>query len=198
MPVRSTAVDLPLETLSAVFGYSEFRSHQREIIEHVIAGGSAFVLMPTGGGKSLCFQVPALLREGTAVVVSPLISLMKDQVDALRANGVAAAYLNSSLSAAESSGVISRAALRGARPALRRARAPDARRLPRRAALGDRRAVRDRRGALRQPVGTRLPTGVRAARTPSASCFPGIPLIALTATADDQTREDVRERLQPH
>ena len=90
--------DVLLETLSSTFGYSEFRPHQREIIEHVLEGGSAFVLMPTGGGKSLCFQVPALLRPGTAIVVSPLISLMKDQVDALRANGVSAAYLNSSLS----------------------------------------------------------------------------------------------------
>jgi len=60
----SLAPDLPLETLATVFGYSEFRSHQREIIEHVVAGGSAFVLMPTGGGKSLCFQIPALLRDG--------------------------------------------------------------------------------------------------------------------------------------
>ena len=115
--MKPAAGDLPLETLATVFGYSEFRSHQREIIDHVIAGGSAFVLMPTGGGKSLCFQVPALLRPGTAVVVSPLISLMKDQVDALRANGVAAAYLNSSLSAAESSRRRRGAAVRRARPA---------------------------------------------------------------------------------
>ena len=87
----------PLSVLRDVFGYPTFRRLQREVIEHVVAGGDAFVLMPTGSGKSLCYQVPALVRPGTAIVVSPLISLMKDQVDALRGNGVAAAFYNSSL-----------------------------------------------------------------------------------------------------
>ncbi len=87
----------PLETLRTVFGFEEFRGHQAEIIDHVVAGGDALVLMPTGGGKSLCYQVPALCRDGVAVVVSPLIALMRDQVEALRQLGVRAAALNSSI-----------------------------------------------------------------------------------------------------
>lgn len=92
-----TASDDTLATLQGVFGYDSFRPHQQLIIEELIAGRSAFVLMPTGGGKSLCYQIPAMHRPGVALVVSPLISLMKDQVDALQANGVAAAYYNSAL-----------------------------------------------------------------------------------------------------
>ena len=86
----------PLETLRRVFGYPSFRGPQEEIIEHLTGGGDALVLMPTGGGKSLCYQIPALLREGVGVVVSPLIALMQDQVDALLQAGVRAAFLNSS------------------------------------------------------------------------------------------------------
>jgi ATP-dependent DNA helicase RecQ len=85
-----------LDVLRRVFGYDSFRGQQQEIIGHVTAGGDALVLMPTGGGKSLCYQIPALLRRGTGVVVSPLIALMQDQVDALRALGVRAAFINSS------------------------------------------------------------------------------------------------------
>ncbi|HET9516705.1 MAG TPA: DNA helicase RecQ [Actinoplanes sp.] len=84
------------EVLNRVFGYAEFRGAQREIIEHVIGGGDALVLMPTGGGKSLCYQIPALVRDGVGVVISPLIALMQDQVDALRTLGVRAGFLNSS------------------------------------------------------------------------------------------------------
>ncbi|MGW2457501.1 DNA helicase RecQ [Streptomyces sp. NPDC004457] len=84
-----------LATLHRVFGYDAFRGEQQEIIEHVVAGGDAVVLMPTGGGKSLCYQIPALVRPGTGVVVSPLIALMQDQVDALRALGVRAGFVNS-------------------------------------------------------------------------------------------------------
>src|SRR5690606_14536748 len=94
-----------LEALGTVFGYDAFRGDQADIIDHVIAGGDAVVLMPTGGGKSITYQVPALVREGTGLVVSPLIALMHDQVEALRANGVRAAYLNSTQSAAERSEV---------------------------------------------------------------------------------------------
>lgn len=89
------------EVLNRVFGYSGFRGEQREIIEHVIAGGDALVLMPTGGGKSLCYQIPALVRDGVAVVISPLIALMQDQVDALRTLGVRAGFLNSTQDSGE-------------------------------------------------------------------------------------------------
>jgi ATP-dependent DNA helicase RecQ len=88
-----------LQTLQTTFGYKAFRGEQQAIVEHVIGGGDALVLMPTGGGKSLCYQIPALIREGLAIIVSPLIALMQNQVEALQQLGVEAAYLNSSLSA---------------------------------------------------------------------------------------------------
>lgn len=96
-------------TLKKYFGYEEFRPLQQEIIERVLASKDCFVLMPTGGGKSLCFQLPALMQEGITIVVSPLISLMKDQVDALRANGVGAEMINSTLTLTEIDEVLERA-----------------------------------------------------------------------------------------
>ena len=98
---RVREMSKPLEVLKHYFGYDAFRFHQEQAVHQVLQGKDTFVLMPTGGGKSLCYQVPALVLEGTAVVVSPLIALMKDQVDALRANGITAAYLNSTVTAAE-------------------------------------------------------------------------------------------------
>jgi len=95
--VTATAGDDFNATLSRVFGYDGFRPGQRAIIEDLVAGRDAFVLMPTGGGKSLCYQIPAMHRSGVGIVVSPLIALMKDQVDALQANGVRAAFYNSTL-----------------------------------------------------------------------------------------------------
>ena len=91
----------PIEILQKYFGYSNFRLEQANAIENVISKKDTFVLMPTGGGKSLCYQVPALVLEGTAIVISPLIALMKDQVDALRVNGISASYINSSMSSFE-------------------------------------------------------------------------------------------------
>src|ERR1700677_2233276 len=90
-----------LESLKRYFGFTSFRPLQLEIIRDVMAGRDVFALLPTGGGKSLCFQLPALMRPGLTVVVSPLIALMKDQVDALQAGGIAATFLNSSLGAGE-------------------------------------------------------------------------------------------------
>ena len=163
-----------LDALHRVWGFSDFRPLQREAMHAVLEGRDSVVVLPTGGGKSLCFQAPAVVdpqapstRRGVALVVSPLISLMKDQVDGLRVDGVAAAYLNSTLTlrgARRGAGGPSRrslpAALRVARAARRRgqpALAPPA------AAM--RRALhRHRRGALHQPVGPRFPARVPPAR----------------------------------
>ena len=89
------------QILQSVFGYESFRDPQDDIIQTVIAGGDALVLMPTGGGKSLCYQIPALARPGCGIVISPLIALMQDQVSAMRQLGVRASYLNSTLDAGE-------------------------------------------------------------------------------------------------
>src|SRR3989344_705381 len=102
----------PIEILKRYFGYSAFRLEQEAVIEHILCKKDALVLMPTGGGKSLCYQIPAMIFDGITVVVSPLISLMKDQVDALTTNGISAAYLNSSLSDAEYRDVIRRMKMR--------------------------------------------------------------------------------------
>jgi ATP-dependent DNA helicase RecQ len=101
-------VTTPLEILETIFGYTSFRDKQQTIVEHVIAGRDALVLMPTGGGKSLCYQIPAIARDGLAIVVSPLIALMQDQVEALQQLGVNAAFLNSSLSAEDNAHITSK------------------------------------------------------------------------------------------
>ena len=95
--MNTDAESRPLHLLRTVFGHPAFRGAQEDIVTHVAGGGDALVLMPTGGGKSLCYQLPALLREGTALVVSPLIALMQDQVAALKQLGVRAAFLNSTM-----------------------------------------------------------------------------------------------------
>jgi len=99
----------PQTLLNNIFGYDKFRPLQQEIIDRTLAGNDSFVLMPTGGGKSMCFQIPALCFDGITIVVSPLISLMKDQVQALQSNGIKADFFNSSISPQEENDVIARA-----------------------------------------------------------------------------------------
>jgi len=183
-----------LETLKTVFGYGEFRPYQEEIISGLIRGEDAFVLMPTGGGKSLCYQIPALHREGTALVVSPLISLMKDQVDALRANGVEAAFYNSTLGETESRQVLAR--LHAGRLRLLYV-APE--RLMTESFMERLRGITvslfaiDEAHCISQWGHDFRPEYVQLGRL--RALFPDVPLIALTATADDQTRADIIGRL---
>lgn len=163
-------------------------------MSHVIAGGDAIVLMPTGGGKSLCYQLPALCRPGVAVVVSPLIALMRNQVEALRQLGVRAAALNSSISGAEQSAA--RAALRGGRLDLLYV-APERLMMPDFLALLDEVPLAlfaiDEAHCVSQWGHDFRPEYLQLAGI--AERFPGVPRIALTATADIQSREDIRRRL---
>jgi ATP-dependent DNA helicase RecQ len=190
--VRTTSVEA---TLNEVFGYREFRLNQAEIVERLIAGGDAFVLMPTGGGKSLCYQIPALHRAGTALVVSPLISLMKDQVDALAQLGVAAAALHSGLGAREYAEVTRRL----------QADALDLLYVAPERLVSDSFMARldgliialvavDEAHCVSQWGHDFRPEYVQLGNLRER--LPGVPLIALTATADEQTRRDVRQQLR--
>ncbi len=180
--------------LKRVFGYDAFRGHQEAVIGAVLAGDDALVLMPTGGGKSLCYQVPALVRPGVGLVVSPLIALMQDQVDALRQLGVHAAYLNSTLDPAEAADV-ERDALEGRLDLLYVA--PERLLTPRFLALLDRTPLAliaiDEAHCVSQWGHDFRPEylglGVLAER------YPDVPRLALTATADEATRREMREKL---
>ncbi|HPU51494.1 MAG TPA: RecQ family ATP-dependent DNA helicase [Burkholderiaceae bacterium] len=228
----ASAAGRAVAVLQRTFGHPAFRGPQADIVQHIADGGDCLVLMPTGGGKSLCYQVPALLRAGTGIVVSPLIALMQDQVAALRQNGVRAAFLNSSLDAREARAV-ENALLAGELDLLYVA--------PERlmtdsfqgllARLAGRRADPDGEdegdprdhGAPRDPRADdssgRTPgsqAGIALFAIDEAHCvsqwghdfrpeylqlsilherFPGVPRVALTATADPQTRVEILERL---
>ncbi|WP_026617906.1 DNA helicase RecQ [Ensifer aridi] len=184
----------PLDVLKRVYGYSAFRGEQQAVIEHVVEGGDAVVLFPTGAGKSLCFQIPALCRRGVGIVVSPLIALMRDQVEALKQLGIRAAALNSSLTREEAI-------------AVRRALASAALDL---LYVTPERAVTDGFAEMIGDIDVAL-FAIDEAHCVSqwghdfrpeyrgldclASRFPGVPRIALTATADPHTRDDIVERL---
>lgn len=186
-----------LNVLQSVFGFNAFRHNQQTIVDHVIAGGDALVLMPTGGGKSLCYQIPALIRPGTGVVVSPLIALMQDQVLALKELGVNAAFLNSSLSITETRDVESR--LEAGEIDLLYV-APE-------------RLLNERTLAMLSQIHVSL-FAIDEAHCVSQwghdfrpeyqqlrmlhERFPTIPRIALTATADQRTRVEIIEQLNLH
>ena len=187
----------PLSLLQSRFGYEKFRPLQAEIIDTVLAQRDTLVLMPTGGGKSLCYQLPALLFGGTTLVVSPLIALMKDQVDALNATGIAAAYINSSLSGAEVQQV--QAQVRQGRVKLLYV-APERLALP-----GFQRFLREARLSLIaideahciSEWGHEFRPDYRNLRQLHED-FPSVPVIALTATAAERVRRDIIDQLVLH
>ncbi len=186
-----------LDTLRRVFGYEQFRGEQQAVVEHVIAGGDALVLMPTGGGKSLCYQVPALVRRGTGVVVSPLIALMQDQVDALLELGVRAAYLNSSQTF-DQARAVSRAFLAGELDLLYVA--PERLLTERCLALLDQGEIAlfaiDEAHCVSQWGHDFRPEYMGLSLL--AERWPNIPRVALTATATAATRDEIVERLALH
>jgi ATP-dependent DNA helicase RecQ len=195
---RMPSLDAAKQTLRDVFGYDAFRGAQQAIVKHVTDGGDALVLMPTGGGKSLCYQIPSLLRPGVGIVVSPLIALMHDQVDALKQLGVQAAFLNSSLDA-EAAREVWRQALRGELKLLY---------------VAPERLMTE--GFLNLLERLQQDGGIALFAIDEAHCvsqwghdfrpeyraltilherFPDVPRIALTATADAPTRHEIVERL---
>ena len=183
------------ELLQRVFGHADFRGEQAAVVEHVTRGNDALVLMPTGGGKSLCYQIPALLREGCGIVVSPLIALMQDQVEALRQLGVRAAYLNSTLDAGDAT-QIEQALLRGELDLLYVA--PERLLTPYFLSLLERSRIAlfaiDEAHCVSQ-WGHDFRREYREL-TILHERWPQIPRIALTATADPPTQREIAERLQ--
>jgi len=187
---QETSIQSALSILRETFGYEAFRPNQQEIISDLIAGRDSFVLMPTGGGKSLCYQIPAMVRPGVAIVVSPLISLMKDQVDALQANGVAAEFYNSSLASQAAKQVLAKLHAHEIDLLyIAPERLMSEEFLARLADIDINLFAIDEAHCVSQwghdfrPEYQRL-SGLRVH-------FPKVPMIALTATADTQTRKDI-------
>ncbi len=185
----------PKSVLRRYFGFKEFRAHQREIIQGLLEGRDVFALMPTGSGKSLCYQIPSILRRGVGIVVSPLIALMQDQVQGLRQNGVRADFLNSSLSRDEAAGVQRRASC-GATDILYVA--PERLMTESFQGLLARIPVAlfaiDEAHCVSQWGHDFRPEYLQIAAVTSG--FAGVPRIALTATADAHTRRDILEKLK--
>jgi len=190
----TTGSDAALNALQSVFGYDSFRGQQADIIDHVVHGGDALVLMPTGGGKSLCYQIPALVRDGVTVVVSPLIALMRDQVTALRELGVRAAFLNSSLGAGEAREV-ERDMVAGDIDLVYVA--PERLVTPRFLDLLDRTRLAlfalDEAHCVSQWGHDFRPEYLQLSILHER--HPDVPRVALTATADVQTRNEIKEKL---
>ena len=188
-------MSLAREMLQRVFGYPAFRGPQEAIVDHLVAGGDALVLMPTGGGKSLCYQIPALMRDGVGIVVSPLIALMQDQVEALEQLGVRAAFLNSSLSA-DVAAAVERQLLAGELDLLYVA--PERLLMPGFLALLERSRIAlfaiDEAHCVSQ-WGHDFRREYRELNLLHER-WPQVPRIALTATADEPTRREIVERLQ--
>jgi ATP-dependent DNA helicase RecQ len=189
-----TATQPALDTLRRVFGYDAFRGNQRDIIEHVVDGGDALVLMPTGGGKSLCYQIPALVRPGTGIVVSPLIALMQDQVDALTALGVRAGFLNSTQDFGQRHAV-EEAFLAGDLDLLYLA--PERLKVESTLRLLDRGKISlfaiDEAHCVAQWGHDFRPDYLELSRVHER--WPSVPRIALTATATETTRKEIAHRL---
>jgi ATP-dependent DNA helicase RecQ len=194
-PWPGPALAKPLDVLSTVFGYDTFRGEQGEIIDTVVAGGDALVLMPTGGGKSLCYQIPALVRSGTGVVISPLIALMQDQVNALSALGVRASFLNSTQDG-DARREVESAFLRGELDLLYLA--PERLRVPATLDLLDRGKIAlfaiDEAHCVSQWGHDFRPDYLRLSVLHDR--WPAVPRIALTATATEATHAEIAQRLQ--
>jgi len=184
---------LPLEVLQTKFGYSSFRLEQQAIIHAVLQKQDTFVLMPTGGGKSLCYQVPALIFEGLTIVISPLISLMKDQVDALRVNGIPASYINSTQSAHQQEDILRRATRNELKLLYL---APESAHFKRLMACHVSLIAIDEAHCISHWGHDFRPEYLMLAHLKKS--MPDVPIIALTATADRITRTDILNKLGLH